>query len=297
MIHVFFVPGMFGSMVEMVLRSFTDLDGTLKPKISDDGSAHSFRKQHHCTNSWSIGIIDGTVSISTPIYPFKDLKLPEILLEYTQQIPTWFEDKKILIYAHDMKWAEINMLFQYHKIAIGLNRTLEIFGGNVNQHHVSRWNAQYTSWKDMAQWEYREWLSLFYPVYVQEWIVSKNQVSDDFMVLSSQKLLECPKECLYEIIDFCELNLLTSPDSFLDEYRQKQQYVLHEYELIENIVRTVLNGQKFSWDQLSIIGEAILQHHFRTQDYEWYCDGLDILPTNSIDFADILYKPTKEMHA
>lgn len=297
MIHVFFVPGMFGSMIEMSLRAFTDLDGTVKPRITDDGSAHSFAKQYHCVNHDRLGVDDAAVSIATPIYPFEEIKLPEILEQYAANTPTWTSDKKILIHASDQKWAEINLLFQYHKIAIGLNQGLGIFGGNVSEAHIKSWNPAYSKWQDMAHWEYREWFSLFYPTYVQEWIVAKNQTPDDFLILSSQAMLESTKECLYKIIEFCQLSLIASLDDFAVEYQQKQQYVLHEYHLIEKIVQSVMNHEQFSWPQLSIIGESILQHHFRSQNFEWYCDGLDILPTNSLDFADILYQPTKELHA
>lgn len=297
MIHVFFVPGMFGSMIEVSLRAFTDLDGTLQPKINDDGSSHSFRKQFHCTNQTRLGTKDASVSVATPIYPFERMRLPEMLTRYAENTPSWLTDKKILIYACDLKWAEVNLLFQYHKIAVGIEAGLGIFGSNVYQPLITRWNADYRKWQDMAPWQYREWLSLFYPEYVQEWINSQHQVTADFLVMSSKSILESPKESLCKIIDFCGLTLLVPLDDFATEFRQKQQYVLAEYDLIEQIVRSVLNQEKFSWPKLSIIGESILQHHFRSQNFEWFCDGLDILPTNSLEFADILYQPTKDLHA
>jgi len=59
-----------------------------------------------------------TNSITTPIYPFKQLHLLEILEKYKQHTDiSSTSDSYILLYANDTRAAELNMLFQYHKIA------------------------------------------------------------------------------------------------------------------------------------------------------------------------------------
>jgi hypothetical protein len=297
MIHVFFVPGMFGSMIEMSLRAFTDLDGGVEPQLKSDGSAHTFQKQFHFCSFDSKDCLPAQTSVTTPIYPFAQASLPMILDWFSRSAPTWSTDKKILVHAADKKWAEINMLFQWYKISIGLKRDLEIFGSNANGNDIKRWNPEYTDWSDMHRWEYREWLSIFYPTWVNEWIDSRHQVSDDFLTMTNQSLIDDTGESLEKIIDFCHLRLVKDLTNFAREFRQKQQYVLDEYDTIERIVDSVLQKQSFSWNTLSIVGEAILQQLFRSRGFEWRCDGLDELPTNSIKLHDYIYQPDEMIHA
>ena len=288
---------MFGSMIEMALRAFTDLDGTIEPRFKEDGSAHTFRKQHHPWTSEMIELSDDNISITTPIYPFREQGLEEILDIFQTSMPCWADDKKILIYAPDTRWAEINILFQYYKIGIGLGHGLEIFGGNVNSRDIIGWNKDYVSWQQMKTWEYREWFSLFYPQWIQEWIISKNQVPDDFLTVSNQQILQSTEQTLLEIADFCGVKIIHPIDDFSKQYQELQKYVLHEYDTLTEIPSMVINKKSFSWPKLSIVAEGMLQNHFRNLGYEWRCDGLDILPTNSIEFADIIYQPTEKLHA
>lgn len=285
-------------MIEMMLRSCTDLDGTLKPRFLLDGSAHSFNKHHHPLSSLQITPhnID-KIRITTPIYPFQETKFPGILQQFETLIPSWRHDHKILIHAPDIKWCEINMLFQYHKISRGLQLGLGIFGGNVNKKNIVNWNADYLCWQDLRAWEYREWLSLFYPDWVQEWIQSCTQVTDDFLILTNQQILESTSVYLRKIIEFCGLKLLKSVDQFALDFQIKQRYVMQEYETIERISHNVINAADYAWASLSPVGEAILQHQFRKKNYEWRCEGLDTLPNNSVDFCKIVYKTTRDLHA
>jgi hypothetical protein len=297
MIHIFYVPGMFGSMIEMALRSFTDLDGTLQPLLRQDGSAHTFSKQHHPKAIGDIVIADPDTKITTPIYPFPDTKLEQIFVEFSNAVSSWPSDQKILIHAPDTKWAEINLLFQYHKISLGCQQGPEIFGGNVNRNDIKQWNDLYDNWQQMSRWEYREWLSLFYPKWISEWIDSKNQAPEDFLILSNQSILESTHECLSRIVDFCGLQFVRPIDEFIDEYRDKQRYILQEYEIIQKIIDSYHDQTDFTWAPLSIVGEAILQNHFRMANYEWFCHGLDTLPTNSVEFRKHIYQSTEDLHA
>jgi len=297
MIHIFFVPGMFGSMIEMAVRAFTDLGGKIEPRFKEDGSAHTFSKQHHPLVLREIKLTDSDIKITTPIYPFEESGLEQIIKEYETSVPTWEKDDKILIYAPDTRWAEINLLFQYHKISIGIGQGLKIFGGNVNSKDIVNWNKNYVDWRQMRIWEYREWFSLFYPQWIEEWIISKNQVSKDFLTVSNQQILESTKETLLEVVHFCGLTLTRPIDDFVRQYQDLQKYVLHEYDTITAIPSMVIDQKSFSWSKLSIVAEGILQNHFRDLGYEWRCDGLDILPTNSIEFADIIYQSKENLHA
>lgn len=295
MIHVFFVPGMFGSMVEMSLRCFTNIDSGIEPLIAEDGSCHTYAKNFHVTDIDKLHdfYTARDVKITTPIYPWNTKHLDQILPMFAEKFESWHQDSKILIYAPNQKWAEINMLFQYHKIALNLKRTLEIFGGKTNIDNIQNWNTNYTHWSQMQSWEYREWLSLFYPSWIQEWIVSPKLVTKDFLVISNKEILESMSATLHKIFDHCHAALIKPIMDFCQTYVAKQKYVLQEYSLIETILEYTINERPLTWQPISVVGEAILQQKFRQQGYEWYCDGLNVLPTNTRDFQNIIFLDSK----
>jgi hypothetical protein len=189
MIHVFFVPGMFGSTIEYVLRNYTNELVPVSGEILDDGSLHSFAKQAHPLDIEDVNRLSKIVnnpynelSVTTPIYPFKKNHLPEIITAFDPVIG--LDDKCILLYANNVASAELNILFQYYKICIGLKRGLDIFC-NSNSHNIVNWNKDYQHWKDMQDWEFREWFSLFYVEWVQEWIDSCTQVPADWLKIQN----------------------------------------------------------------------------------------------------------------
>lgn len=288
MINVFFVPGMFGSTIEYVLRSYTKENTPIIGKIQDDGSMHSFTKEFHPTSLTQVNklVNCNTTSITTPLYPFQDAQLPEILKSYKILESV---NHNILLYADSNKSAELNMLFQYHKIAISRNNGLKIFCGE-NSHVVVNWNPNYTSWKDMQCWELREWLSLFYVSWVQEWIESQNQVPNNFLKIKNTDMLFNTKTTLLKIIDFCELTLNDNIDSFVLEWQQKQKYIINEFDLLDKIVKSVVENIQFNWTNLNIISEAIIQQRLREKGFEIKCDGLNTFPTNSISLYNLLEK-------
>ena len=281
---------MFGSTVEHVLRSHTNeykpCDGT----ISEYGSMHSFKKEFHPIDISAIKNVEDFEpnSITTPIYPFAQSQLAEILDEFE---PWLFDSRSLLIYADCLRSAELNLLFQYYKIAIGLNKGLDIFCGQ-NQHNIVNWNATYTNWQQMRPWELREWFSLFYVSWVDSWIESCNQVPSSFLKVSNTELLFDTKNSLIKIIEFCNLthNAGANLDQFVTNWQQKQSYIVQEFNLLDRILETTLNKTDHSWKDLNIISEAIIQQRLRNCGYEIRCDGLDIFPTDSISLYNLLEK-------
>ena len=81
MIHVFYVPGMFGATIEYVLRDFTNELEPTNALLGSDGSMHSFKRQNLPKNKSMLDNIK-MGEISTPPYPFGDLHLPEMLELY-----------------------------------------------------------------------------------------------------------------------------------------------------------------------------------------------------------------------
>jgi len=291
MIHVFFVPGMFGSTLEYVLRNYSNERTSVDAEVLPDGSMHSFSKECHPTRQSEIDSqlkLINNDSITIPIYPFQTLHLPEILKKYTEYINS--ASREILVYAANTRDAELNMLFQYHKIATGsLQLSLDIFCSG-NEHNIVNWNPDYKHWGEMKPWELREWISLFYVAWVREWIESQNQVGDNFYKVSNIEILGNLPGIVRKILRHCNLTESPGLDDFAVHWRSKQQYIMDEFDLLDRVIECTINNVPFSWSPVNIIAEAIVQQRLRANSYEIRCDGLDVFPTDSITLYNLLEK-------
>jgi len=291
MIHVFFVPGMFGSTLEYVLRNYSNEFTSVNADVLSDGSMHSFSKECHPTRQSEINSQLKSInndSITIPIYPFQTLHLPEILEKYTDYINS--TSKEILVHAANTRDAELNMLFQYHKIATGsLQLSLDIFCSG-NKHNITNWNADYQHWSQMCLWEMREWFSLFYVAWTQEWIESQNQVGTNFYKVSNIEILENLSKVVREIFQHCDLTESSGLDDFAVHWRSKQQYIMDEFDLLDRVIECTINNVPFNWSPVNIIAEAIVQQRLRANGYEIRCDGLDVFPTDSTTLYNLLEK-------
>ena len=285
MIHVFFVPGMFGTTVEYVLRSFTNEMTAIHAEILNDGSMHSFKKQNH---PLSVSMLDqqNLKEINTPIYPFEECHLPEILQKYTIDK----DDRCILIYAKTFNDAEKNLLFAYHKISCGLGLGKRIFYSNNASHDVSAWNPTYSNYSDLTPWEFREWFSIFYPTWINEWQQSYFQVPNSWLKISCGEILSQPQKSFEDIISFCNMTKKTTLTEFVAIWQQAQQYIVAEYELLHHIVDSTLAQHHITWNPLNYIGEAIVQKKLRDCGYEIRCDGLNVFPCDSQTLYNLLEK-------
>lgn len=295
MIHVFFNCGSFGSTIESVLRNYTDHSTPIDAKILDDGSMHSFQKEHHLTklarldNFLQSNVADNKV-ITTPTYPYKEIKLPKII-DHFALLKSWKHDTKILIFQPDLRACELNFLFKYHKVCIGYyNFGLEGVVIGENQHNIVNWNKDYTHWSQMRPWELREWLSISYPEGFRELIDAENQVDDSWFKLANIDVLYNTKDSFLKIIDHCGLNCTKDMTEFVLKWQQAQKYIVDEFDLLDRIVECSINNQPLVWKPVNIIAEAIVQQRLRAKGYEIYCDGLDIFPTDAILFHTLLEK-------
>ena len=294
MIHVFFVPGMFGSTIEYVLRCFTNEYSVLHNiSICSDGSMHNFFKEFHPrqhNNLIDLGNL-GDDAITTPIYPFCDTHFPEILRTIELQNVNYHTDKCVLLHANSLSGAELNILFQYYKIAAGqeVHLGLEIFCGD-NAHNIKNWNASYTNWKDMQLWELREWFSLFYVSWVQEWIQSQYEIDNKFIKIDHLDILNDFVPTMKKIINHCGLTLKSGLEEFSIEWRNKQQYIVDEFDLLNQIVSHTVSNKDLTWNPVNVISEAIVQQRLRSLGYEIRCDQLNTFPTDSKTLYNLLEK-------
>ena len=288
MIQLFFVPGMFGSTIEYLARSYSNEFTPVYGEILPTGSMHSYGKLAHlsCADDLDNYLELGSdASIVTPIYPFRDRTLTD-LLHYFDSFKHGHESR-ILMYADNVRAAELNMLFQYHKISLGNQRGLDIFCSG-NEHNITSWNPDYTHWSQMRPWQLREWISLFYVPWVQEWIDSVKVVGPEFLCIKNTHFLSDPVTAIHEIFEHCGLTAKTGLDQFLKQWQQAQQYVIEEFDLLDDVMHCAIGNRSLTWQPVNIIAEAIVQQRLRAQGYEIGCDGLDTFPTDAVKLHSLL---------
>jgi hypothetical protein len=254
---------------------------------------HTFDKTGHLNTKTRLENYlnsDRQIEITTPTYPFPDLKAKEIIESFKEHRN---QEEFVFIHINDLKYAEINMLCQYYKIAKGkLNLSLSVFCGD-NQENIKQWDSSYTHWQDMKLWELREWLSIFYPQWVQELIDAKQYIDPTWTVLTTESILTNTHGSIYDVIEqhtYFDKSMNEKFDKFINDWVNAQQYIIDEYSLIEQIVDAVTTQQYIEWNTISIISEAIIQRKLRTLGYEIKCYGLDEFPTDSATLQSLLEK-------
>ena len=277
---------MFGSTIESVLRrSANPLE---KFDIASDGSMHTFKKYAHVGTPEQIdAALKNTGGwISTPIYPAADKDFLNMQTRFKTHQTS--DVKNVLIHAGSIRDAEINILFQYHKIATGtINQGLNIFCGD-NAKNIVNWNKDYTHWSQLQPWELREWFSLFYTTWIQEWIESQYQVNSTWLKIKNTDILSDPLTEFRKIINYYGLTEFKEIESFSNEWKLAQQYIVDEFNLLDSIVDYTINNLPLSWNSLNIVAEAIIQQRLRALGYEIRCDGLNTFPTDSKTLYNLL---------
>lgn len=143
----------------------------------------------------------------------------------------------------------------------------------------------------MKPWELREWLSLFYAAYHKELVAAQHVVDQNqWLLVTNLDLLNNPLETWFKIANYCELTLTADVESFATSWKQAQQYVVDEFELLDKIVEDSINNVDFDWQPINIVAEAIVQQRFRALGFEIRCDGLDTFPTDAKILHSLLDK-------
>jgi hypothetical protein len=293
-VNIFFTPGMFGSTLEYMLRTFTQdyyqpISGSV---IMHDGSAHNFKKELHPIGMENIdSILQGNYNISTFV-PSAHHDLVFVIDKVKDIIKN---HNNILIYADTPQDAELNMLFQYHKIAKGSgNLGIGILFGVTTSEDFAAWNPNYTKWQDLSRWEFREWFSLYYAGMLQDQYSSEILDSINLITVSNMQLLTNLKSNFIKICRYYNLSVINQQEleSFVTIWTEAQHYIVLKYQVINQILAHILNYNEkkrtFWWKDLDIIQESILQKRLRDLGYEIRCDGLNKFPKDIKSLYNLL---------
>jgi hypothetical protein len=145
----------------------------------------------------------------------------------------------------------------------------------------------------MKPWELRQYLSSHYFTIIQEWVSAKQYASTNWLLVSTREILEQTEITFKKIISYIysfDNSLQNEFHSFVQEWRQKQQYFIDEIALINKIVSYTINRSPLSWDKLNIISESMLQNKLQQKGYKINDFGLEHLPQTSIELNSLLTK-------
>jgi hypothetical protein len=202
-------------------------------------------------------------------------------------------DKYIFIYPADLDQAELIILARYYKIAIGslmINGMGTIYDSG-DQQNIVKWNANYTHWSQMQLWELREWFSIFYLGWAQEWIDARQFIPATWFPVSLADILANTRETLLEIVNHVgkfDSDSENEFDNFVNTWRPKQQYLLDEHATIKNIVEYTISNTPYTWEKLNVISEAMVQRRLRDAGYTIKCYDLNEFPISSTKLHQLL---------
>lgn len=303
MINLFFVPGMFGSTIEFCIRNFSNeyqskLENDLESYIRADGTLHSVTKELHLSSDKMPDVLtqydSSSNAISTPIYPTQRKHFPEIIKTLYEN-SDFKNNKNVLLFADTLSAAELNLYFQYYKIATGDQHTglkmgIDIFFDN-RSNSITKWNPDATNWRELETWQLREWFSIFYTNWIQEWTESRQHIKVDFLSLSNVDFLYHTKDCLTRIFEHCNLTFNEKNiDNFINIWQNKQQYIVDSENLCRDIIANTMLQEDFAWDSTNIVQEAIIQKRLRDCGYGLKCWNLNKFPTNTEQLYNLLEK-------
>jgi hypothetical protein len=302
-IFIYFCPGSFGTTIEYSIKRFTKEFESVNANILDDGSMHLYEKEcHPCTaddlksikdstwkrvtNSWVK--FNSNTRIVTPIYPgtypepnsHKNLPINKIINEFKKILTP--EDKVIFITHKDNRSVARNELICYQKINAYIDEITEIDG-------IQRWNKNYKSFNDMQRWEKREYLSLSYHSSLATILNAKNYSNVNWLTITADDILFDFTETIKRIISYLDLTFVdTGLNGFAVQWKEKQQYMLDQYDIVENIVNSTITDQEFSWGELNIVAEALIQYKLRVAGFDLQCYDLNAFPTNNSQLVSLL---------
>lgn len=281
MIIVLFPAGAFGSTIEYSLRAFSNELTKVDAQVKEDGSMHSFSKEWHPTTiERFLKNKDFTQEIATPTYPGQDYLTPGETVKQLQNFITKNE-KVILIMMNSVEMAERNQLFAYYKAPD--------FMPVVMENKEKSWNSEYKSYLDMQPFELREALSFYIDTQTSYLEIKKDAVKN-WLYITPDDILYDFQNTIIRLMEHCNLtiNQSASIDTFYQNWFEKQQYVLKEFETINMIVKSITLGRYFKWEKISILGEAIIQSRLRKQGLEIACYNLNVFPTDTTELIQVI---------
>lgn len=153
---------------------------------------------------------------------------------------------------------------------------------------------------DFDIWDLRELLSFYWFTRnrgeVEAWdIVKKNNTSSNVAFITIDDLKNNFRKTVLDAAEFFKVNLVQESVDKLDSVQQQWlalQKHINKDELCNNIVEAIANDLPMTWEtaDLSILDEAFIQKKLYDINIEIKCHELNVFPTNSQEFQNLLIR-------
>lgn len=264
-IWLVFVPGSGASIVEMLLRTTTDL--SCLPVTSDwesSNTAHGFDKQWHPTSKQQLFAEQYTQAddnIFTPIVPMPDMS-GQAVLKYIDTKP----GLKVYIGPNTDMCAEF-ALISMHKVST-------FFENIMPTEHSYMWSD-----KNLEIWEQREYLSLslmqwWLPQMRTQW---QTALSLGYHCINTMDLFKDLWKTYSDLCTRLDINITQSTGAYnhCKRWSALQNKIWLDWENFvkykQGLPATITGG---------VVQESIIQYHLREQGIELKCYGLNTFPNS-----------------
>lgn len=291
-----FHPGSAGSIIEFLIRSYTDLS-TLEIQAGKSNSdeiaksAHQMKKQWHpgTDNELNNPPVDlDKCNIFTPIYPMPDLHGPDVF----ERVQNLSESGDLLIslgptISTSLEFALIaNQKANLPPTPKGMTRFNYYLEQCILQpNNVSGWNDSATGIFDLAPWELREYLSLNLPQwYFPEMIESHNKAVElGFTCFDTVDIFNNLGPVAETIINMTD-GKITDRENFdktVSHWINGQGAIHSQYNDFIMYKDAVLHDKDVDIKLENVIQEALIQHYLRERGIELKCFELNDFPSST----------------
>jgi hypothetical protein len=291
-IPIVFNGGSYGTYLEWVLTALTS-DESIDPPFTDSGSSHLFLGNHlggvpgwrqyasgthfhqfvrlhpknHKEESLSANLnqIINQVSKMLYLYPDHDSVLMNINNWLGKVRKDWWEyevEKEISLEKIHKNWPECKGM-AVDQIPLWIRRELLSF-------------YLIPAWHDQIEWYHPE-----------RW-----HNPNCYLVLINELLYNF-ESTINHIQQFCGLTFKRPIAEILPYHKimLAAQLYSEQDQLCHQIITSTIDRYEFTWKSLPLPSQVWVQWQLRNLGWEIHCDGLDMFPTNSVQLANLLYKP------
>jgi hypothetical protein len=302
-IPIIYNGGAYGTYLEWCLTTLTTDIDIVSPQTAD-GSSHKFLGKYvQGIEGWKQYVKNGNPSTFVRLHP--KLKKEESITDNLKNILATVE-KMVYLYP-DKNSVLLNVNNVFYKISKEWwpKSGHSSHGETVRNEFIEHANKIYQNWPvskevpfdDIPTWIKREYLSLYLmPMWMDqvEWFHPEHWQNNKCSIVFIGDLLNNFENTIHSIGKFLNLNFKKTIDQLIPFHDEmlKNQVNLEQDVLCNQIIDSVIQNIEFDWKgrYLPLPSEAWLQWQLRNLGFEMQCDGLDNLPTDSINLRKLLYK-------
>ena len=295
-VPIVFNVGAYGTYLEWCLTSLCSSKDLVVP-FTQQGSSHKFVGNHLLNQQgWREYLKKGNSKQFVRLHPkvIKDESISDCLDEILKSV-----DKMIFCYP-DPDSVLLNINNWIYKL---LGDPWVPMWDNPLKYCIDK-EKLYSSWpiipgtpvKNIDPWIRREFLSFYLSPAWQsqvEWYFPDRWQSTRCRYVFTKNLLHDFENTLIDLVEFLQLKIQRPISTLLpyhDQNMRLQKYVKQD-SICNQVIDSIQNDNFMTWDTLPLPSESWIQWRLRELGYEVRCHGLDILPTNSVQLKQLLYKP------